>query len=70
MGTRAGTGGPCPLTLNERTVCLAGGIRLSCDVPVVATGARPLPEGTAGPEGGAQWDRVPGVPGASLRVER
>ncbi|MFD1662789.1 FAD-dependent oxidoreductase, partial [Streptomyces caeni] len=62
--------------LNERTVHLAGGIRLSYDVLVVATGARLLPEETEGLTGPGWGENVftfydlPGAIGLHRALER
>ncbi|MDW4904089.1 FAD/NAD(P)-binding oxidoreductase [Streptomyces sp. ADMS] len=62
--------------LNERTVYLAGGIRLSYDVLVVATGARLLPEETEGLTGPGWGENVftfydlPGAVGLHHALER
>ncbi|MFC8242133.1 type III sulfide quinone reductase, selenoprotein subtype [Streptomyces chartreusis] len=62
--------------LNERTVYLAGGIRLPYDVLVVATGARLLPEETEGLTGPGWGEKVftfydlPGAVGLHHALER
>ena len=62
--------------LNERTVHLGGGIRLSYDVLVVATGARLLPEETEGLTGPGWGENVftfydlPGAVGLHHALER
>ncbi|WP_427164615.1 type III sulfide quinone reductase, selenoprotein subtype [Streptomyces sp. C1-1] len=62
--------------LNERTVYLGGGIRLSYDVLVVATGARLLPEETEGLTGPGWGEKVftfydlPGAVGLHHALER